>query len=114
MRHIEIDPGDSAPALSARRDAPGVCVWYQRSGAGEKRAGRAAVAESAARCRSSGSSRRFLRLQWHLELTVNTANIVENYATFNAQRVPYAAGGDKVLQHCRATLTTYNSRMPTR
>ncbi len=32
-------------------------------------------------------------LEWHFELTVNTATIVENYATPDPQRIAAAAGG---------------------
>ncbi|MCS5959926.1 hypothetical protein LNP74_05890 [Klebsiella pneumoniae subsp. pneumoniae] len=42
-------------------------------------------------------------LQWHFELTVNTATIVENYAAPDAQRIAAAAGGrqSSVAAVCR-------------
>ncbi|MFP1591928.1 hypothetical protein ACLB1M_21435 [Escherichia coli] len=39
-------------------------------------------------------------LQWHFELTVNTANIVENYATLTRSETLLPLVGDKAkLQH---------------
>lgn len=43
-------------------------------------------------------------LQWHFELTVNTANIVENYATLTRSETLLPLVGDKAkLQHYAAT-----------
>ncbi|KAA0656740.1 NADPH-dependent assimilatory sulfite reductase flavoprotein subunit, partial [Escherichia coli] len=43
-------------------------------------------------------------LQWHFELTVNTANIVENYATLTRSATLLPLVGDKAkLQHYAAT-----------
>ena len=61
-------------------------------------------------------------LQWHFELTVNTANIVENYATLTRSESLLPLVGDKAkLQHYAATtrlsiwcVSLRHSWMPTR
>ncbi len=102
VRHIEIDLGDSGLRYQPRRCAGRLVS--ERSGAGE-RAGRTAVAERHGAGPVEGKTLPLSEaLQWHFELTVNTANIVENYATLTRSESLLPLVGDKAkLQQYAAT-----------
>lgn len=102
VRHIEIDLGDSGLRYQPG-DALG--VWYQNDPALVKELvellwlkGDEAVSVDGKNLPLSEA------LQWHFELTVNTANIVENYATLTRSESLLPLVGDKAkLQHYAAT-----------
>jgi len=102
VRHIEIDLGDSGLRYQPG-DALG--VWYQNDPA--------LVNELVELLWLKGDEPVTVEdktlplaeaLQWHFELTVNTANIVENYATLSRSETLLPLAGDKAqLQHYAAT-----------
>lgn len=102
VRHIEIDLGDSGLRYQPG-DALG--VWYQNDPVLVKELvellwlkGDEAVSVDGKTLPLSEA------LQWHFELTVNTANIVENYATLTRSESLLPLVGDKAkLQHYAAT-----------
>ncbi|KNC11918.1 sulfite reductase subunit alpha [Klebsiella sp. RIT-PI-d] len=102
VRHIEIDLGDSGLRYQPG-DALG--VWYQNDPALVNelidllwlKADQPVTVESKTLTLAEA-------LQWHFELTVNTANIVENYATLARSETLLPLAGDKTqLQHYAAT-----------
>ncbi|MRS14132.1 NADPH-dependent assimilatory sulfite reductase flavoprotein subunit [Enterobacteriaceae bacterium RIT691] len=102
VRHIEIDLADSGLRYQPG-DALG--VWYQNDAA--------LVQELVELLWLKGTESVKVHekemplseaLQWHFELTVNTANIVENYATLTRSKSLLPLVGDKAkLQHYAAT-----------
>lgn len=102
VRHIEIDLADSGLRYQPG-DALG--VWYQNDAA--------LVKELAELLWLKGTETVTVHrkamplseaLEWHLELTVNTGNIVENYATLTRSESLLPLVGDKAkLQHYAAT-----------
>lgn len=102
VRHIEIDLGDSGLRYQPG-DALG--VWYQNDPALVKEIVEllwlkgdepVTVGEKTLPLAEA--------LQWHFELTVNTANIVESYATLTRSDTLLPLVGDKAqLQHYAAT-----------
>lgn len=103
VRHIEIDLGDSGLRYQPG-DALG--VWYQNDPALVKEIvellwlkGDEPVTVVDGKTLPLAEA-----LQWHFELTVNTANIVENYATLTRSESLLPLVGDKAqLQHYAAT-----------
>lgn len=91
VRHIEIDLGDSGLRYQPG-DALG--VWYQNDPALVKELVELLWLKGDEPVTVEGKTLPLNEaLQWHFELTVNTANIVENYATLTRQRNAAAAGG---------------------
>lgn len=78
MRHIEIDLGDSGLRYQPG-DALG--VWYQNDPALVKELVELLWLKGTEPVQWKVKPTASEALQWHFELTVNTANIVENYAT---------------------------------
>lgn len=102
MRHIEIDLGDSGLRYQPG-DALG--VWYQNDPALVKEIVELLWLKGDEPVTVDGKLLPLTdALQWHFELTVNTANIVENYATLTRSETLLPLVGDKAqLQHYAAT-----------
>ncbi|MCU6682597.1 NADPH-dependent assimilatory sulfite reductase flavoprotein subunit [Leclercia sp. H6W5] len=102
VRHIEIDLGDSGLRYQPG-DALG--VWYQNDPALVKELVELLWLKGDEVVSVDGKNLPLSEaLQWHFELTVNTANIVENYATLTRSESLLPLVGDKAkLQHYAAT-----------
>lgn len=102
VRHIEIDLGDSGLRYQPG-DALG--VWYQNDPALVKELVELLWLNGDEPVTVDGKTLPLTEaLQWHFELTVNTANIVENYATLTRSESLLPLVGDKAqLQHYAAT-----------
>ena len=102
VRHIEIDLGDSGLRYQPG-DALG--VWYQNDPALVKELVELLWLKGDEVVTVDGKTLPLSEaLQWHFELTVNTANIVENYATLTRSESLLPLVGDKAkLQHYAAT-----------
>ncbi|WP_407198449.1 NADPH-dependent assimilatory sulfite reductase flavoprotein subunit [Citrobacter portucalensis] len=102
VRHIEIDLGDSGLRYQPG-DALG--VWYQNDPALVKELVELLWLKGDEPVTVEGKTLSLAEaLQWHFELTVNTGNIVENYATLTRSETLLPLVGDKVqLQHYAAT-----------
>ncbi|EAO2685619.1 NADPH-dependent assimilatory sulfite reductase flavoprotein subunit [Salmonella enterica] len=102
VRHIEIDLGDSGLRYQPG-DALG--VWYQNDPALVKELVELLWLKGDEPVTVDGKTLLLDEaLQWHFELTVNTANIVENYATLTRSESLLPLVGDKAqLQHYAAT-----------
>ncbi|MNV27564.1 Sulfite reductase [NADPH] flavoprotein alpha-component [compost metagenome] len=102
VRHIEIDLGDSGLRYQPG-DALG--VWYQNDPQLVKELVELLWLKGTETVTVDGKTLPLSEaLQWHFELTVNTANIVENYATLTRSESLLPLVGDKAkLQHYAAT-----------
>ena len=102
VRHIEIDLGDSGLRYQPG-DALG--VWYQNGPALVKELVELLWLKGDEPVTVEGKTLSLAEaLQWHFELTVNTGNIVENYATLTRSETLLPLVGDKAqLQHYAAT-----------
>ncbi|MCL7682075.1 NADPH-dependent assimilatory sulfite reductase flavoprotein subunit [Citrobacter youngae] len=102
VRHIEIDLGDSGLRYQPG-DALG--VWYQNDPALVKELAELLWLKGDEPVTVNSKTLPLAEaLQWHFELTVNTANIVENYATLTRSESLLPLVGDKTqLQHYAAT-----------
>lgn len=102
VRHIEIDLGDSGLRYQPG-DALG--VWYQNDPELVKELVELLWLKGTESVTVDGKNLPLAEaLQWHFELTVNTANIVENYATLTRSESLLPLVGDKAqLQHYAAT-----------
>ncbi|MCS2164832.1 NADPH-dependent assimilatory sulfite reductase flavoprotein subunit [Scandinavium manionii] len=102
VRHIEIDLADSGLRYQPG-DALG--VWYQNDPALVKELAELVWLKGNEPVTVNGQTLPLSEaLEWHTELTVNTANIVENYATLTRSESLLPLVGDKVkLQHYAAT-----------
>lgn len=102
VRHIEIDLGDSGLRYQPG-DALG--VWYQNDPALVKELVELLWLKGDEPVTVNGKTLPLAEaLQWHFELTVNTANIVENYVTLTRSESLLPLVGDKTqLQHYAAT-----------
>lgn len=102
VRHIEIDLGDSGLRYQPG-DAQG--VWYQNDPALVKELVELLWLKGDESVTVDGKALPLAEaLEWHFELTVNTANIVENYATLTRSEPLLPLVGDKAqLQHYAAT-----------
>ncbi|EJH2658224.1 NADPH-dependent assimilatory sulfite reductase flavoprotein subunit [Salmonella enterica] len=102
VRHIEIDLGDSGLRYQPG-DALG--VWYQNDPALVKEIVELLWLKGDEPVTVDGKLLPLAEaLQWHFELTVNTAGIVENYATLTRSESLLPLVGDKAqLQHYAAT-----------
>ncbi|MKM00933.1 NADPH-dependent assimilatory sulfite reductase flavoprotein subunit [Salmonella enterica subsp. enterica] len=102
VRHIEIDLGDSGLRYQPG-DALG--VWYQNDPALVKEIVELLWLKGDEPVTVDGKTLPLAEaLEWHFELTVNTANIVENYATLTRSESLLPLVGDKAqLQHYAAT-----------
>ena len=102
VRHVEIDLGDSGLRYQPG-DALG--VWYQNDPALVKELVELLWLKGDEPVTVEGKTLPLNEaLQWHFELTVNTANIVENYATLTRSETLLPLVGDKAkLQHYAAT-----------
>ena len=102
VRHIEIDLGDSGLRYQPG-DALG--VWYQNDPALVKELVELLWLKGDEPVTVEGKTLPLNEaLQWHFELTVNTANIVENYATLTRSETLLPLVGEKAkLQHYAAT-----------
>ncbi|EFR3516783.1 NADPH-dependent assimilatory sulfite reductase flavoprotein subunit [Salmonella enterica] len=101
VRHIEIDLGDSGLCYQPG-DALG--VWYQNDPALVKEIVELLWLKGDEPVAVDGKLLPLTEaLQWHFELTVNTAGIVENYATLTRSEFLLPLVGDKAqLQHYAA------------
>ncbi|EBO0194245.1 NADPH-dependent assimilatory sulfite reductase flavoprotein subunit [Salmonella enterica] len=102
VRHIEIDLGDSGLRYQPG-DALG--VWYQNDPVLVKELVELLWLKGDESVTVDGKALPLAEaLEWHFELTVNTANIVENYATLTRSEPLLPLVGDKAqLQHYAAT-----------
>ena len=102
VRHIEIDLGDSGLRYQPG-DALG--VWYQNDPALVKELVELLWLKGDEPVTVEGKTLSLAEaLQWYFELTVNTGNIVENYATLTRSETLLPLVGDKAqLQHYAAT-----------
>ncbi|MDW2643250.1 NADPH-dependent assimilatory sulfite reductase flavoprotein subunit [Citrobacter sp. HN-141] len=102
VRHIEIDLGDSGLRYQPG-DALG--VWYQNDPALVKEIVELLWLKGTEPVTVEGKTLPLAdALEWHFELTVNTANIVENYATLTRSETLLPLVGDKAqLQHYATT-----------
>ncbi|BDT22221.1 TPA: NADPH-dependent assimilatory sulfite reductase flavoprotein subunit [Citrobacter freundii] len=102
VRHIEIDLGDSGLCYQPG-DALG--VWYQNDPDLVKELVELLWLKGDEPVTVEGKTLSLAEaLQWHFELTVNTGNIVENYATLTRSETLLPLVGDKAqLQHYAAT-----------
>ena len=102
VRHIEIDLADSGLRYQPG-DALG--VWYQNDPALVKELAELVWLKGDESVTVNGQTLPLSEaLEWHTELTVNTANIVENYATLTRSESLLPLVGDKAkLQHYAAT-----------
>lgn len=93
VRHIEIDLGDSGLRYQPG-DALG--VWYQNDPLLVKELVELLWLKGTEPVTLEGKTMPLAEaLQWHFELTVNTANIVENYATLTRSETLLPLVGDK-------------------
>lgn len=102
VRHIEIDLGDSGLRYQPG-DALG--VWYQNDPALVKELVELLWLTGEEPVTVDGKTLPLAEaLEWHFELTVNTGNIVENYATLTRSESLLPLVGDKAqLQHYAST-----------
>lgn len=102
VRHIEIDLADSGLRYQPG-DALG--VWYQNDPALVKELVELLWLKGDEPVTVDGKTLPLAEaLEWHFQLTVNTANIVENYATLTRSETLLPLVGDKAqLQHYAAT-----------
>ncbi|WP_313487933.1 NADPH-dependent assimilatory sulfite reductase flavoprotein subunit [Pseudescherichia sp.] len=102
VRHIEIDLGDSGLRYQPG-DALG--VWYQNDPALVRELVELLWLKGDEPVTVDGKTLPLSEaLEWHFELTVNTANIVENYARLSRSETLLPMVGDKArLQHYAAT-----------
>lgn len=102
VRHVEIDLGDSGLRYQPG-DALG--VWYQNDPALVNELDELLWLKGDEPVSVDGKTLPLAEaLTWHFELTVNTANIVENYATLTRSETLLPLVGDKAqLQHYAAT-----------
>ncbi|EHK0944690.1 NADPH-dependent assimilatory sulfite reductase flavoprotein subunit [Citrobacter farmeri] len=102
VRHFEIDLGDSGLRY---RPGDALGVWYQNDPALVKEIVELVWLKGDEPVTVNGQSLPLSEaLQWHVELTVNTANIVENYATLTRSESLLPLVGDKAqLQHYATT-----------
>ncbi|MDM3091304.1 NADPH-dependent assimilatory sulfite reductase flavoprotein subunit [Citrobacter sp. Cf136] len=102
VRHIEIDLGDSGLRYQPG-DALG--VWYQNDPDLVKELVELLWLKGDEPVTVEGKTLSLAEaLRWHFELTVNTGNIVENYATLTRSEALLPLVGDKAqLQHYAAT-----------
>ena len=102
VRHIEIDLADSGLRYQPG-DALG--VWYQNDPALVKELVELLWLKGDEPVTVDGKTLPLAEaLEWHFELTVNTANIVENYATLTRSETLLPLVGDKAQpQHYAAT-----------
>ncbi|MFH2500488.1 NADPH-dependent assimilatory sulfite reductase flavoprotein subunit [Klebsiella indica] len=102
VRHIEIDLGDSGLRYQPG-DALG--VWYQNDPALVKELVELLWLKGDEPVTVEGKTLPLAdALEWHVELTVNTGNIVESYATLTRSESLLPLVGDKAqLQHYAAT-----------
>ena len=102
VRHLEIDLADSGLRYQPG-DALG--VWYQNDPALVKELAELVWLKGDEPVTVNGQTLPLSEaLEWHTELTVNTANIVENYATLTRSESLLPLVGDKAkLQHYAAT-----------
>lgn len=102
VRHVEIDLGDSGLRYQPG-DALG--VWYQNDPALVNELAELLWLKGDEPVSVDGKTLPLAEaLTWHFELTVNTANIVENYATLTRSETLLPLVGDKAqLQHYAAT-----------
>ena len=102
VRHIEIDLGDSGLRYQPG-DALG--VWYQNDPALVKEIVELLWLKGTEPVTVEGKTLPLAdALEWHFELTVNTANIVENYAILTRSETLLPLVGDKAqLQHYATT-----------
>ncbi|MEX0548259.1 NADPH-dependent assimilatory sulfite reductase flavoprotein subunit [Raoultella terrigena] len=102
VRHVEIDLGDSGLRYQPG-DALG--VWYQNDPALVNELAELLWLKGDEPVSVDGKTLPLAEaLTWHFELTVNTANIVENYATLARSETLLPLVGDKAqLQHYAAT-----------
>ncbi|EEF7186664.1 NADPH-dependent assimilatory sulfite reductase flavoprotein subunit [Salmonella enterica subsp. enterica serovar Braenderup] len=102
VRHIEIDLGDSGLRYQPG-DALG--VWYQNDPDLVKELVELLWLKGDEPVTVDGKTLPLAEaLEWHFELTVNTANIIENYATLTRSESLLPLVGDKAqLQHYAAT-----------
>ncbi|EGT0633180.1 NADPH-dependent assimilatory sulfite reductase flavoprotein subunit [Citrobacter freundii] len=102
VRHIEIDLGDSGLRYQPG-DALG--VWYQNDPDLVKELVELLWLKGDEPVTVEGKTLSLAEaLQWHFELTVNTGNIVENYATLTRSETLLPLVGDKAqLQHYATT-----------
>ncbi|EPF13565.1 Sulfite reductase [NADPH] flavoprotein alpha-component [Cedecea davisae] len=102
VRHVEIDLGDSGLRYQPG-DALG--VWYQNDPALVKELTELLWLKGDESVTVGGKTLPLSEaLQWHFELTVNTANIVENYAQLTRNPALLELVGDKAkLQHYAQT-----------
>ncbi|HCB25255.1 MAG TPA: sulfite reductase subunit alpha [Citrobacter freundii] len=102
VRHIEIDLGDSGLCYQPG-DALG--VWYQNDPDLVKELVELLWLKGDEPVTVEGKTLSLAEaLRWHFELTVNTGNIVENYATLTRSETLLPLVGDKAqLQHYAAT-----------
>ncbi|MCF6688104.1 NADPH-dependent assimilatory sulfite reductase flavoprotein subunit [Raoultella terrigena] len=102
VRHVEIDLGDSGLRYQPG-DALG--VWYQNDPALANELAELLWLKGDEPVSVDGKTLPLAEaLTWHFELTVNTANIVENYATLTRSETLLPLVGDKAqLQHYAAT-----------
>ncbi|MEL0552716.1 MULTISPECIES: NADPH-dependent assimilatory sulfite reductase flavoprotein subunit [Enterobacteriaceae] len=102
VRHIEIDLADSGLRYQPG-DALG--VWYQNDPALVKELVELLWLKGDEPVSVDGKTLPLAEaLEWHFELTVNTGNIVENYATLTRSESLLPLVGDKAqLQHYAAT-----------
>lgn len=101
VRHIEIDLGDSGLRY---RPGDALGVWYQNDPALVKELVELLWLKGDESVILNGQSLPLAEaLQWHFELTVNTASIVEQYATLTRSESLLPLVGDKSrLQHYAA------------
>ncbi|EPK7285836.1 NADPH-dependent assimilatory sulfite reductase flavoprotein subunit [Citrobacter farmeri] len=103
VRHIEIDLGDSGLRY---RPGDALGVWYQNDPALVKEIVELVWLKGDEPVTVNGQSLPLSEaLQWHVELTVNTANIVENYATLTRSESLLPLVGDKAQLQQYATTT---------
>lgn len=102
VRHVEIDLGNSGLRYQPG-DALG--VWYQNDPALVKELAELLWLKGDEPVSVDGKTLPLAEaLTWHFELTVNTGNIVENYATLTRSETLLPLVGDKAqLQHYAAT-----------
>lgn len=102
VRHIEIDLADSGLRYQPG-DALG--VWYQNDPTLVKELAELLWLKGDESVTVNGQTLPLSEaLEWHVELTVNTANIVENYATLTRSESLLPLVGDKAkLQHYAAS-----------
>ena len=107
VRHVEIDLGDSGLRYQPG-DALG--VWYQNDPALVNELAELLWLKGDEPVSVDGKTLPLAEaLTWHFELTVNTANIVENYATLTRSETLLPLVGDKAqLQHYAATTPIVN------